>query len=250
MPHVGAAHHTARIGEFDAVRRPLPHTPRRRVVPERIDNRSTHVSRELVQTDAASGNPLRLRTPLQGAMVLLSLGCLVAPMTQNICSTTAMMGTGWAVAGQPWLGAGLMLSGCLPATHGKRHGPVARHFKALCARLQRSAGAADFSMVQGALLRGVQQLAARVSDPGTRREDLAAVGRCLDSVRQRLAQVHGDPLRAAVAAEEAPAASIDEPLRLVRLGMLRSQLVPVEALERLITDTLIRANAAYMAGVG
>lgn len=250
MPHVGAAHHTACIGTFDAVRRPSLHAPRQRAAPERIDNRSAQLTRALADVDAVSGNPLRLRTPLQGALVLLSLGCLAAPATQSVCSTTVMMGTAWAAAGQPWLGAGLMFSGCVPAVDGKRHSSVARHFKALCARLQRDAGAADFSAVQGALLRGVQKLAARVSDPATGRDDRAAVGRCLATVLQRLAQVHGDPLRAAVAAEEAPATSIDEPLRLVRLGMLRSQLAPVEALQRLITDTLIRANAGYMAGVG
>ncbi len=240
----------AQISVFDAVRqhRRAPSSARGSL--QVVHNQGAIFGCETVRAHAAPNAGLRAITPLQGALILLVIGNVLMPGSDDSCSGASLAAAGIAAAGQPWMAGAVLVSGCLPAGEAKRHPPLTRHRKAMCRGLLAHVRAEHFVKEQPAILRDVRRLSALVADARATRDDLSAVGECLGTVRHRLVREVAHPLREALAAAEAPTSSVDDPLRVIRARLLRSQLAPVNALESLLTRAIVRTNARYLQRAG
>ncbi len=215
-----------------------------------MHNQGTGFGCETVRAREAPQGGLRARTPVQGALILLVLGNVLMPGSDDGCAGASLAATGIAAAGQPWMAGAMVVSGCLPAGEAKRYPPLTRHRKAMCRSLLARVHADHFLKEHAAILRDVHRLSALVADARATRDDLSAVGECLGKVRHRLVRELAYPLRDALAAAKAPTSSVDDPLRVARARLLRSQLAPVNALESLLTSTIVRANTRYLQRAG
>lgn len=251
MPIHGVTQHAARIAAFDAERqRALPAPPLPPAL-EQMENRSIDFTAlpdldSRVETGAGPPGPASGSSTVRGVLVLLTLSSIAVNVGDTPCAGALVAAGGLTALGQPVLAGGVLLPSCLPAVQGRQHGSLTHQRKVLCRRLLEQAQDRHFVTGRAAIVRDIDALAALVTDMTLGRANLAAIGQCLGEVRQRLNQQLAAPLRAHVAAAEEPAGSIEEPLRVLRLAMLLNQLEPVDALDRLLTATIVRANRAYL----
>lgn len=251
MPIDDINSHAARIAVFD-----LQRQRQARASPGRLDlvemgNRtvawppSAHLEGPLEAGSGHAGSSSGSGT-VRCALVLLTLGGMVGTFAEPACPHAVVAAGGLGALGQPLLASGVALAGCLPTGHAHQHESATHRRKVLCRRLLKQAFDRHFVTERAAIVQDIEALAALLGDTTLQRDDLAAVGACLGRVRERLNLQLAYPLRAEVSAAEKPGESMDEPMRVLRLAMLRNQLEPVNALDRLLTATIIRANRVYI----